>query len=88
MVPEFFEKNINKFNEYNLNVTFTDVSDAMIEKEKINTQEIKAKKLFEIADIDKLDKYKNQFDLVFCHNTVYHAGDQDNALKNLKRVFE
>ena len=80
----FWKKNINKFNEYNLNVTFTDVSDAMIEKEKINTQEIKARKLFEIADIDKLDKYKNQFDLVFCHNTVYHAGDQDNALKNLK----
>ena len=34
-----------------------------------------------------MDKYKNQFDLVFCHNTVYHAYDQDNALKNLKECL-
>ena len=41
----------------------------MVEKEKVNTSELKAK-TYEIADIDNLDKYKNQFDIVFCHNAL------------------
>ena len=42
------------------------------------------KKTFEIADIDNLEKYKNQFDIVFCHNVIYHAENKDNSIKNLK----
>ena len=55
--------------------------------EKINTTELKAHKTFEIADIDNLDKYKGQFDIVFCHNVLYHAGDKDNSIKNLKECL-
>ena len=80
----FWKKNANNFKKYNLNITFTDASSAMIEKEKVNTEELDAQKTFEIADIDNLEKYKNEFDIVFCHNVVYHAGDKDDALKNLR----
>jgi len=80
----FWKKNQNNFNKYNLDITFTDATSAMVEKEKANTSELKAKKTYEIADIDKLDKYKNQFDIVFCHNVLYHAENKDNSIKNLK----
>jgi 2-polyprenyl-3-methyl-5-hydroxy-6-metoxy-1,4-benzoquinol methylase len=80
----FWKKNANNFKKFKINITFTDYSSAMIEKEKINTEELVAQKTFEIADIDNLEKYKNQFDIVFCHNAVYHAENKDNALKNLK----
>ena len=80
----FWKKNKDNFNKYNLDITFTDATSAMVEKEKANTSELKAKKTFEIADIDNLDKYKNQFDIVFCHNVLYHAENKDNSIKNLK----
>ena len=80
----FWKKNIENFKKYNLDIVFTDATSAMVEKEKINTTELNAKKTFEIADIDKLDKYKNQFDIVFCHNVIYHAENKDNSIKNLK----
>ena len=80
----FWKKNQNNFNKYNLDITFTDATSAMVEKDKVNTSELKAKKTYEIADIDKLDKYKNQFDIVFCHNVLYHAENKDNSIKNLK----
>ena len=50
----------SSFKKYNLDITFTDATSAMVEKEKINTAELNAKKTFEIADIDKLDKSPNQ----------------------------
>ena len=80
----FWKKNIDSFKKYKLNITFTDATSAMVEKEKINTAELNAKKTFEIADIDNLDKYKGQFDIVFCHNVIYHAENKDNSVKNLK----
>ena len=80
----FWKKNKDNFNKYNLDITFTDATSAMVEKEKANTSELKAKKTYEIADIDNLDKYKNQFDIVFCHNVLYHAENKDNSIKNLK----
>jgi len=80
----FWKKNKDNFNKYNLDITFTDATSAMVEKEKANTSELNAKKTFEIADIDNLDKYKNQFDIVFCHNVLYHAENKDNSIKNLK----
>ncbi len=83
----FWKKNIDKFNKFNLNVTFTDATPAMVEKEKISTAELNAKKTFEIADIDNLEKYKNQFDIVFCHNVLYHAENKDNSIANLKNCL-
>ena len=80
----FWKKNKDNFNKYNLDITFTDATSAMVEKEKANTSELNAKKTFEIADIDNLDKYKNQFDIIFCHNVLYHAENKDNSIKNLK----
>ena len=47
----------NKLNELNLDVTFTDFTQAMIDKEKENTKEIKGNKIYEIADVDNLEKY-------------------------------
>lgn len=83
----FWKKNIKNFEKYNLDITFTDATEAMVEKEKINTEELKAKKTFEIADIDNLEKYKNQFDIVLCHNVLYHAGDKDKSIENLKNCL-
>ena len=80
----FWKKNLNNFQNYKLDITFTDATEAMIEKQKINTAELNSKKKYEIADIDNLEKYKNQFDIVFCHNVVYHAGDKEKSIKNLK----
>ena len=83
----FWKKNMESFNQYKLDITFTDATEAMVEKEKINTEGLNAKKTFEIADIDNLEKYKNQFDIVFCHNVLYHAGDKDSSIKNLKECL-
>jgi len=80
----FWKKNIENFKDFNLDITFTDFSDAMIKKEKVNTESINAIKKYEIADIESLEKYKNSFDLVLCHNVIYHSEDKDNALANLK----
>ena len=77
----------SNFKKYQLDITFTDATAAMVEKEKVNTVDLKAKKIFEIADIDNLDKYKKQFDIVFCHNVLYHAGDKENSIKNLENCL-
>ena len=80
----FWKKNLENFKKYNLDIVFTDATSAMVEKEKVSTAELNAKKTFEIADIDNLEKYKNQFDIVFCHNVIYHAENKDNSIENLK----
>ena len=80
----FWKKNLENFKKYNLDIVFTDATSAMVEKEKVSTAELNAKKTFEIADIDNLEKYKNQFDIVFCHNVIYHAENKDNSIKNLR----
>ena len=36
----------------------------MVDKEKENTNEIKGIKVYEIADVENLEKYYGQFDLV------------------------
>ena len=61
----------------------TDFTEAMVEKEKENTKEVSANKTFEIADVENLEKYRGQFDIVMCHNVLYHAQDKKKALKNL-----
>ena len=80
----FWKKNLKNFSQFKLDITFTDATSAMIEKEKTNTAELNAKKTFEIADVDNLDKYKDKFDIVFCHNVLYHADNKDKSIKNLK----
>ena len=69
----YFGKNLEKLNEFNLDIVFTDFSEAMVDKEKENTSEIKGIKVYEVADVENLGKYYGQFDLVMCHNVVYHA---------------
>ena len=83
----FWKKNINNFKKYKLDITFTDATEAMVEKERVNTVDLDAKKKYEIADIDNLEKYKNKFDIVFCHNVVYHAGDKVKSIENLKNCL-
>ena len=83
----FWKKNLNKLNQFNLDTTFTDYTEAMVEKEKINTVDVKGKKAYEIADIENLQKYYGKFDLVMCHNVVYHAHDKDKALDNLQKCL-
>jgi len=83
----FWKKNAEKFNKYKLDIVFTDFSEAMVEKEKLNTSELIAKKRYEVADVENLEKFKGQFDLVLCHNVLYHADDKNKALKNLKECL-
>ena len=83
----FWKKNTEKFNKYKLDIIFTDFSEAMVEKEKLNTKELNAKKSYEVADVENLDKFKGQFDIVLCHNVLYHAEDKNKALKNLKECL-
>jgi SAM-dependent methyltransferase len=83
----FWKKNNKELNKYNLDIVFTDATQAMIDKEKENTADIKGKKVYEIADIDNLEKYYSQFDLVMCHNVIYHAQDKNNALENLQKCL-
>ena len=83
----FWKKNSEKFNKYKLDIVFTDFSEAMVEKEKLNTSELVAKKRYEVADVENLEKYKGQFDIVLCHNVLYHAEDKNKALKNLNECL-
>ena len=83
----FWKKNSNKLNELNLDVTFTDFTQAMIDKEKENTKEIKGNKIYEIADVDNLEKYFGKFDIVMSHNVLYHAQNKENALDNLQKCL-
>ena len=79
----FWKINSNTLNQYKIDATLTDFTEAMVEKEKENTKEVSANKTFEIADVENLEKYKGQFDIVMCHNFLYHAQDKKKALKNL-----
>ena len=83
----FWKKNAEKFNKYKLDIVFTDFSEAMVEKEKLNTSELAAKKRYEVADVENLEKFKGQFDIVLCHNVLYHAEDKNTALKNLNECL-
>jgi len=83
----FWKKNLKKLNEFNLDIVFTDFSEAMVDKEKENTSEIKGIKVYEVADVENLEKYYGQFDLVMCHNVVYHAQDKNKALENLNKCL-
>ena len=66
----FWKKNAEKFKNYKLDIIFTDFSEAMVEKEKLNTSELVANKKFEVADVENLEKFKGQFDIVLCHNVL------------------
>ena len=81
----FWKKNAEKFNKYKLDIIFTDFSEAMVEKEKLNTSELAAKKRYEVADVENLEKFKGQFDIVLCHNVLYHAEDKNKALKKQQK---
>ena len=84
----FWKKNVEKFKDKNIDIILTDFADAMLDKAKENTKEIKFNNVaYEIADIEKLEKYKSKFDIVFCHNAVYHAENKDLALKNLRNCL-
>jgi|TARA_B100001964_G_C14125807_1_gene550495 2-polyprenyl-3-methyl-5-hydroxy-6-metoxy-1,4-benzoquinol methylase len=83
----FWQKNSKKLNEFNLDVIFTDLTQAMVDKEEKNTKDIKGNKAYEIADVDNLEKYYGKFDIVMCHNVLYHAQDKNNALNNLQKCL-
>ena len=59
----------------------------MVEKAKSNTNDLIAKKKYEVADVENLEKFKGQFDIVLCHNVLYHAEDKNKALKNLNECL-
>tara|TARA_Y100000816_G_C25971015_1_gene506709 strand:- start:105 stop:926 length:822 start_codon:yes stop_codon:yes gene_type:complete len=80
----FWKQNSVKAESLNFELTMTDFADSMIEKSKKNLAETKLKAIYEIADVEKLEKYKSNFDVVLCHNAVYHAENKDLALKNLR----
>ncbi|MDA9664705.1 class I SAM-dependent methyltransferase [Candidatus Pelagibacter sp.] len=79
----FWKQNFDKFKDFDIDLTMTDFADSMLEKSQVSLKDYKFQIKYEIADIEKLEKYKNQFDIVFCHNAVYHAENKDIALNNL-----
>tara|TARA_B100001741_G_scaffold305538_1_gene297888 strand:- start:515 stop:1339 length:825 start_codon:yes stop_codon:yes gene_type:complete len=83
----FWKKNVQKLNQFKLDVVFTDFTQAMVDKEKENTKDIEGTKVYEIADVENLEKYYGKFDIVMCHNVIYHAQDKNNALMNLEKCL-
>tara|TARA_Y100000590_G_scaffold443449_1_gene572921 strand:+ start:2964 stop:3788 length:825 start_codon:yes stop_codon:yes gene_type:complete len=83
----FWKKNVQKLNQFKLDVVFTDFTQAMVDKEKENTKDIEGSKVYEIADVENLEKYYGKFDIVMCHNVIYHAQDKNNALMNLQKCL-
>ena len=81
----FWKKNINKIE--NIDLTITDFSDAMIEKSIQNLNDYKNDIKFEVAEIEKLEKYYGKFDMVLCHNVIYHSEDKNLAIENLARCL-
>ena len=59
----FWKKNLLILNQFKIDVTYTDFTEAMVEKEKENTKDIVANKKYEIADVDR-----------FCLNKKVSAG--------------
>ena len=84
----FLEKNVQKLNQFKLDVVFTDFTQAMVDKEIENTKDIEGTKVYEIADVENLEKYYGKFDIVMCHNVIYHAQDKNNALNNLQKCLK
>lgn len=84
---EFWKQNFKKFKDLDIELTMTDFSESMLEKSKKTLVDYKFHIAYELADIEKLEKYKNHFDIVFCHNAVYHAENKDVALKNLSNCL-
>ncbi len=83
----FWKKNIQKLNQFKLDVVFTDFTQAMVDKEIENTKDLEATKVYEIADVENLEKYYGKFDIVMCHNVIYHAQDKNKALNNLEKCL-
>ena len=84
----FWKKTSKKFKNKKIDITLTDFADAMLDKAKENTKDVDFNNVnYEIADIEKLEKYYSNFDIVFCHNAVYHAEDKKLALNNLKNCL-
>ena len=79
-----FGKKSKNFSQFKLDITFTDATSAMIEKEKTNTVELDAKKLLKLQMQIIQINIKDKFDIVFCHNVLYHADNKDKSIKNLK----
>ena len=80
----FWKQNAKKVENLNYELVMTDFAESMLEKSKKNLEGTNIKPQYELADIEKLEKYKSGFDIILCHNAVYHAEDKDLALKNLK----
>jgi 2-polyprenyl-3-methyl-5-hydroxy-6-metoxy-1,4-benzoquinol methylase len=79
----FWKQNFEKFKNFEIDLTMTDFADSMLEKSKLSLKDYSFNINYEIADIEKLEKYYGKFDIVFCHNAVYHAENKDLALQNL-----
>jgi len=64
----------------------TDFSEGMVEKarKKISGTHVE----FQVADIENLKYSDNSYDIVMAHHVIYHAGDKDKALSELKRVVK
>ena len=83
----FWKQNYEKIKDFDIDLTMTDFADSMLEKSKVSLQDYSFDIKYEIADIEKLDVYFGNFDLVFCHNAVYHAENKDLALSNLSKCL-
>ena len=80
----FWKQNSEEAKNLNYDLIMTDFAESMLDKSKKNLSDAGIEAKFEIADVENLSKYKSQFDIILCHNAVYHAEDKKLALQNLK----
>ena len=84
----FWKQNIDKIKK-NIDLVLTDFSEGMLEKAKKNVDKTKFNSVaFDVAEVEKLEKFKDTFDIVMCHNTVYHSEDKNVALQNLSNCLK
>ena len=83
----FWKQNAKKMGNIDYELTMTDFANSMLEKSKNNLEGTDIKPNYELAEIEKLEKYKSKFDIVLCHNAVYHAEDKNLGLENLKNCL-
>jgi ubiquinone/menaquinone biosynthesis C-methylase UbiE len=71
----------NDINKHEINVVGLDKNESFIKQAKQNFPEIS----FDLGDIEKLPYKDNQFDAIFCINTLFYTNPQ-KSLTELERV--
>ena len=72
----------------NWDIYLTDFSKGMLEDAKKNLYKQKSKFKFEIVNVEKIPYEDESFDLIIANHMLYHVGNIDRALNEIKRVLK